>query len=234
MKEATVQSTNDPRTLTSGQRQLAAQTYPLAVKLAKRYCVNGPTSTFDYEDFVSAAGLGLCIASTRYSEKRADTFRPYAAMRIRGAMLDMLRKDSGIIRRQYRALVDNEMPFRFAKNSRELVGMVNSIEGLPMTVLEQVDGSLELAYSEELSPEARVWRRVGKEALHRVIRQLPDDERTIIERRYFHDETLDEIGESLGGYSKSWLSRIHRRALERLREMLESDEALQEQVLQAA
>jgi RNA polymerase sigma factor (sigma-70 family) len=49
---------------------------------------------------------------------------------------------------------------------------------------------------------------------------LPEKERIIIEQYYFHDLTLSEVAQQYAGLSKSWVSRLHDRALGMLREKL--------------
>ena len=63
---------------------------------------------------------------------------------------------------------------------------------------------------EELAAKAELVERVRA-----IVLRLPDAERTLIERHYFADETLDQAAASLG-LSKSWGSRLHARAIERI------------------
>jgi RNA polymerase sigma factor for flagellar operon FliA len=46
-----------------------------------------------------------------------------------------------------------------------------------------------------------------------IVARLPDAERTLVERHYFADETLDQAAAALG-LSKSWGSRLHARAID--------------------
>jgi RNA polymerase sigma factor for flagellar operon FliA len=72
---------------------------------------------------------------------------------------------------------------------------------------------------EELASKAELVERVRA-----IVLRLPDAERTLIERHYFADETLDQAAASLG-LSKSWGSRLHARAIERIaRELRDKDE----------
>ncbi len=55
-----------------------------------------------------------------------------------------------------------------------------------------------------------------------VVRRLPEAERTLIERHYFGEETLDQAAASMG-LSKSWGSRLHARAIERIAREMRKD-----------
>lgn len=58
--------------------------------------------------------------------------------------------------------------------------------------------------------------------LRRAITALPDKERHFVEQCYFHDRSVTEAGKQLG-LSKSWSSRLHARAIDRLRELLDDE-----------
>ena len=64
---------------------------------------------------------------------------------------------------------------------------------------------------------------MGAEASKRVkaaLKILPEREYKLVTGFYFGDQTLEEIGQTMG-ISKSWASRLHARALSRLRHALE-------------
>jgi RNA polymerase sigma factor FliA len=63
---------------------------------------------------------------------------------------------------------------------------------------------------EELAAEAEFSREVK-----RLIGKLPERERALVERHYYGGERFDEIAKDLG-ISKSWASRLHAQALDRL------------------
>ena len=55
-----------------------------------------------------------------------------------------------------------------------------------------------------------------------ALAELPDKERRLLEIYYFGDEKLETAGKKLG-LSKSWASRLHARAVGRLRELLQGE-----------
>ena len=65
---------------------------------------------------------------------------------------------------------------------------------------------------------ARMGRRIRI-----AIRTLPERERELLKKHYFEGKDLDEAGSELG-ISKSWASRLHARAVERLRAAIGGEE----------
>ena len=57
-----------------------------------------------------------------------------------------------------------------------------------------------------------------------AIEKLPEKERKLLQGYYFQGKTLEEAGAEIG-QSKSWASRLHARAIERLKELLNEEEA---------
>jgi RNA polymerase sigma factor FliA len=51
--------------------------------------------------------------------------------------------------------------------------------------------------------------------VHSAIAQLPDEEAALVRRHYVEGERFDHVAQSLG-LSKSWASRLHSRAMQRL------------------
>jgi RNA polymerase sigma factor for flagellar operon FliA len=69
------------------------------------------------------------------------------------------------------------------------------------------------------SPEEAVARAQLLTVVDSAIRELPDDEAALVRRHYLEGERFDKVAESLG-LSKSWASRLHTRALQRLSKRL--------------
>lgn len=114
-----------------------------------------------------------------------------------------------------------EVPFAFARTVDELAGMLDVIDELNLRLHVSVDdGSAELAYSEDLNPEQLTMLRSSKQHLRKLISQLPEDQRLLIELRYYEGQAFEEIRSSLGFPSKSHVARIHQRALDNLKTLI--------------
>lgn len=70
-----------------------------ALRLARQLNAGCPNYSVDLSDLEGAALLGLCDAASRYDEKKGFNFRTYCYFRVRGAMYDMLRRETSPLRK---------------------------------------------------------------------------------------------------------------------------------------
>jgi RNA polymerase sigma factor for flagellar operon FliA len=196
-----------------------------ARQVARR--IASPSVTLD--DLRSFGREGLLTAARSFDASRGVPFRRWANLRIRGAMIDGVRQWGHLPRRVYQEL-------RALAAADEYQGAVDE-EGAasPATTPEAADaritsylagiatamamGSLTGREATDDGPAPTPEEAVAKaelvERVREVVARLPEAERTLIERHYFGDETLDQAAASLG-LSKSWGSRLHARAIERI------------------
>ena len=118
-------------------------------------------------------------------------------------------------------LDDTPLPYVFAKNTSELAQLATIIEeaGIKYYPGSEADGG-DIGYLNQKTPEVQVAMASTRRYLLRLIETLPEREKEMIERRYYADESFEEIREDNPELSRSWASRIHMRALDRLREMM--------------
>jgi len=189
----------------------------------------GPDVTV--EDLTSSGHEALLAAARSYDPDRGVPFRKWAALRIRGAMIDSARQNGNLPKRVYRRLralqaadlvhdAANEeqaaAPPRSAEEADAQLGdrlaaaaMAAAIGFLAMRNSE----ALERARDPNHSPESDVGHAELLERVKRAIAERPEQERRLIERHYFDDVNFDEAAKELG-LSKSWASRLHARAIE--------------------
>lgn len=149
------------------------------------------------EDELFAAGMfGLMRAARSYDPTRGAGFKTYAYHRIRGSILDDLRRLDFLPR----SLRD-----RARKNGEDAPAMV----GIPTD--EDGQESLSARPVEEKSEQDDL-----KAALHREIDNLPDKMRIVMALYYRDELKMREIGEKLG-LTESRVSQIHSNAVSRLR-----------------
>jgi RNA polymerase sigma factor for flagellar operon FliA len=188
------------------------------------------------DDLRSFGQEGLLQAARTFDESRGVPFRRWANLRIRGAMIDGVRQWGNLPRRIYRELRSVEAADRLqeaydeedganppatpeaadARLTSYLAGMATAIAVGTMVAAprESIDAEGRDVTPEDLVANAELVARVKT-----IVARLPDAERTLIERHYFGEETLDQAAASLG-LSKSWGSRLHARAIEAIaREM---------------
>ena len=78
--------------------------------------------------------------------------------------------------------------------------------------------------SSEVTADVELGRARQAARLRAALERLPERERALVLAHYQDDQTLQDAGAALG-MSKSWASRLHARAIDRLRELLADQEA---------
>ena len=193
-----------------------------------------------HEDLVSYGYEGLLQAWDRYDHTRGKAaFTSFAYYRIRGAMFDGCRKEGWVPRERNRAAKTqaaiNEQLEQAAgeaaqkpeaRTVEEGVDRVSGLIGKALTVVLVEESDLEgVLIQYEPSQTKRVERKRINAQLSAAINQLDEVERQLIKRHHYFDEPLASVGRDLG-MSTSWCSRMHSRALDKLREILGSRDEL--------
>jgi RNA polymerase sigma factor for flagellar operon FliA len=215
---------------------------PFVEALARRMASSMPNS-IDVGDLVQDGVLGLIDAARRFDEDRGIKFETFAERRVRGAMIDALRRDAWPrgVRRQRREIdaarealrreLGHEpsmadLAARVGSDEKRLsrtIVRINTIESTsPLATGEHIDeGSLPRALvpSEPDSPHAAYEKVETRERVHAAIAGLPWRERKVIGLYYYGQVTMKEIGAEIG-VNESRVSQLHARAIRRLREAL--------------
>lgn len=184
----------------------------LAVRLRRELSLHG-----DLDDLVAFGFGGLLEAQHRFDPTRGVQFRTFAYHRVRGAMLDGVRKMAYLPRRAHERL----------KESSETPPTV--LPRAAATPLEKVftrlsaglmtAGPLHGSFGDE-SPEQKLLKDEGIARLLGALSRLSERQRKLVRGYYFDGRSLDDIARELG-ISKSWASRLHTNALRELRGVLE-------------
>lgn len=191
----------------------------------------------ELDDLVGAGNVGLVEARARFDPTRGVTFSSFAYYRIRGAIIDHVRKSSVLSRRAYEHLKQAEAMDRVAEQAGEDRAADPVGRGDPESTaraLEDTLGRLTAAFviacvgqDENESGETPEASALGMEAnlrLRAAVDGLPERERALVVGHYFEGRRFDEVAAELG-VSKSWASRMHTKALERLRARIEADDS---------
>src|SRR5690606_2162255 len=121
------------------------------------------------------------------------------------------------------SLSNEVLPFTFARTPEELASIVEVVEETNIRVHLQGEYKPEISYADDKNPEEIISVRSSKAYTQSLIAKLSDREQQIIFKRYFEGKTFEEISADFNGLSKSWVSRIHQGALDKLRTMLLQD-----------
>lgn len=210
------------------------------VEIIARQVLRATSSTVDIDDLRSAGREGLLAAARRFDPSQATAFRTYADYRVRGAMLDEIRKMAALPRRAYARLVALEAASSYCEgswaNANSELGEAEAEKALDehLAAMAAATALAVVADAErgprgEASPGADPEQAVAQaELLARVrreldylteARELSVDAREIIERHYFEGQSLSQIARELD-IDKSWASRQHARAIAKLAERL--------------
>ena len=215
---------------------------PFVEQLARRVAATMPHS-IDIGDLVQDGVIGLIDAAHRFDESRGIKFETFAERRIRGAMIDALRKDAWPrgVRRQRRELEAAreelrrelgcepslaDLAARVGSDEKRLgrtIVRINAIESTsPLANNDRMDESslpTALVPSEPEQPDAAYEREQTKSRVRGAIASLPKREQKVIALYYYAEATMKQIGAEIG-VNESRVSQLHARAIRRLREAL--------------
>ena len=218
------------------QESLVKTHKPLVKKIA--YYLSGrlPKSIL-MEDLVQAGMLGLLEALRAYSDDKGASFETYASIRIRGFILDEVRRNDWVPRSVYR---NARMIAEAVKTVENRVGREASdhdvADELGLNLLEYHElladangahlyGFEDLGVTDDLlrddhgmfcEPQTAVMHEDTCSHLAALIDGLPKNERLVLSLYYEHDLNLKEIGE-LMGVTESRISQIHSQATHRIK-----------------
>ncbi len=188
----------------------------------------------ELDDLVAYGYLGLLQARTRYIDGSKATFKSFAYYRVRGAMLDGCRSEGWMSRSRSVSiksvssangyLESHAQANSDAPPSRSLDEAVSRVGDLAADVLTIMFVEDESDFDQVTAPRGggqveAVERSERSTTLKAAIAELDDREREIIERHHFGEDTITQIAKDLG-FNKSWVSRIHARAITKLRRIL--------------
>ena len=224
------------------REEMVTKYMPLIRKLAGKLSIALPPS-LDEEDLVGSGIIGLLEALERFEPSRGVQFSTYATWRIKGAMIDEIRRTSPAPRSffsQFRQVHQAEEQLRQSLNRDPVREEIASSLGWSVSSVEQVwanynlmtvvslekmilsnDGEESLRLegviaASDPTPEEILTDKEQVERLAAAIETLPERERLMLALCYYEELTKKEIAE-LMKVSAARISQLHARAIERLR-----------------
>jgi len=183
------------------------------------------------EDLVGYGQVGLIEAIDRFRPEAGCQFSTFAYYRIRGAVLDGLCKMRGLSRRAVEKV-------RFSRGLTE-VQAARAEEGEPSAQdVEKLWGSVQESLRDsvvlfmlsrtgetvtdevEQTTEDQILAREWRELVSRALAQIPRAEADLVRSVYFKGMSLSDVAEKMG-VSRSWATRLHRRAIGMMRACVE-------------
>jgi RNA polymerase sigma factor for flagellar operon FliA len=217
---------------------------PLVKRIAQHMMLRMPASV-QLDDLIQAGMIGLLEAAQKYDEAHGASFETYAGIRIRGAIIDEMRRGDWVPRSVHRnsrrinqAIADVELRKGQSATSAEiaaeldvdlndyhamsqdamcgrLFSMDESFDGEEPHVLDGADANNVFA-----TPHAQTHKEFLKASVAEAIKGLPEKEQMVLSLYYTEELNLKEIGLILN-VSESRVSQIHSQATLRLRSRLQ-------------
>ncbi len=223
------------------QHQLIERYAPLVKRIAYHLLARLPASV-QVEDLMQAGMIGLLEAAKKYDSGKGASFETYAGIRIRGAMLDEVRKGdwaprsvhrnsrmvSDAIRaveaRTGRDAKDQEVAAELDMSLEEYYGILSDTQGSRLFSFDDLLQEGEFGDDEDhvtthQGPSRELEDERFQSALAHAISNLPERERLVLALYYDEELNLKEIGEVLG-VSESRVSQLHSQCAARLRSRL--------------
>jgi RNA polymerase sigma factor for flagellar operon FliA len=209
---------NERATTTTPTAEDIAEHMPLVQRIVAHFMRRLPRSV-QREDLVAAGTLGLFHALRSSAHTCPEMFASYARIRIRGSIVDELRRHDWSPRRRKDP---NAPPANSGSNVTPINAASASAQRPRIAVVGFDDlpaGSTGSLAEDCASPLDDVLERREHEALHAAVEELPERERQIVRMRYFQGMPSKAIAQALG-LSEARISQLHARATNRLRELL--------------
>ena len=197
----------------------------------------------EYDDLVSYGIFGLIDAIDKFDMTKNVKFETYASLRIRGAILDQIRKMDWIPRtvrqrqrkideaikqvemRTGKAATDEEIALELGVSEDELVNWQSQLKVTNVVSLSEFEETGQEPVMETVNknrfsqPEDVIEEQELKQKLIESLELLTEKERRVIELYYYEDLTLKEISLVLE-VSESRVSQLHTKALLKMRKKM--------------
>ena len=212
------------------------QYLPLVKRIAYHLKGRLPDSVF-VDDLIQSGIIGLIEAMQKFNANQGASFETYAGIRIRGSMLDEIRKGDWTprsVHRKSRAVREaiNQVESKLGREARDeeiatqmevsieeyhhILQDTNSVHLLSIDQPDHEELSEDRIVSNGVSPFAELVESGFQASLVEQISSLPEKEKLVMSLYYDEELNLKEIGEVLS-VSESRVSQIHSQAIKRIR-----------------
>lgn len=227
------------------KEQIIAKHIPLVKYIASRVIL-GKSKHLEYEELIACGMVGLMDAYNKFDDSKGMQFSTYASIRVRGAMIDEIRKNSPISKgaidklnkyndaiqklqnRLLREPTNEEISVELKMSFKEIGEIENYINYISVVSLENalysedeevsLKGLIEDKNSP--SPEKVFEEKEDIQMLESSLNKLNERDRTVLSLYYYEELTLKEIGKVLE-VSESRVCQLHSRAIANLRKEMQ-------------
>ncbi|HEX8455951.1 MAG TPA: sigma-70 family RNA polymerase sigma factor [Pyrinomonadaceae bacterium] len=191
----------------------------------------------ELQELIAYGDVGLIEAAERYDPRRGVAFATFAHYRIKGAIYDGLR-EMGVFTR------NSSSRSRFAANANDLIQSavddeqaaqaghdphsVDSEIAATQSIIDALIPAYLLSLDSDAMPEVADQQALSMEQIEQrelvgfvlqFVRELPEDEQQMLDALYFKHRSMTDLAAEMG-ISKSWISRLHSRAIKHLRDRM--------------
>ena len=225
--------------------QLVERHASLVKRIAHHLMARLPASVL-VDDLIQAGMIGLLEAARNFDGSKGASFETFAGIRIRGAMLDEIRKGDWTprsVHKNSRAITeaitqveretgrdarDTEIAAKLNVSINDYHQMLNEVNAGKLVGIEDLGVSEDVISTEQNtgndSPLEDLMQGAFQKALAHAITTLPEREAIVLSLYYDEELNLREIGEVLE-VSESRVSQIHSQAMLKLKARMQSWQA---------
>ena len=192
------------------------------------------------EDLTSYGMIGLIKAVEKFDPGKGVTFETFATYRIRGEIIDFMRRNDWVPRSVRRKILDvetasnsltselgrqpteEELSQKLSIGTGELSQTLSEMERFNLLSFEEMiydTMKVDSEFPDFDTPEGHLQESELLDMLAKSLDELPERERLILTLYYYEELTLKEIS-GIIGVSESRISQIHSRAIEKMKKSL--------------
>ena len=193
-------------------------------------------SAVELNDLIAYGNIGLVEAADRYDPRRGVAFPTFAHYRIKGAIYDGLREmgyysRSANVRMRWTTHANDLLRSAAADEQVSTESSAASVDDEIAATQSLIDTLIPvylLSLGSDTVPELVDYNALSMEKIEerelvgivlRVLSELSEDEQQLIDALYFKHVSMTELAARMG-ITKSWISRLHARAIKHLRDSL--------------
>ncbi len=196
----------------------------------------------EFDELVALGRAGLVEAASRYDASRGASFSTYAWYRVQGSIIDGLRRQTTLPRRVWVKLLALRATSEYLETQSErergavagggkanpstaesLAKVKEAIAAIRTMYITSLDAAREKGFDAvdtSTNAEGTLYNKELAQVLRKAIDSLPERESALLKKHYWEGKSLQDAGRDLG-ISKSWASRMHAQAVDRLKDVLQ-------------
>jgi RNA polymerase sigma factor FliA len=219
--------------------QFVLQHRPLVKKIAL-YIKRRLPSHIEFDDLLQSGLLGLLEARSQYKNDMGASFETYASIRIRGSIIDSLRKNSWVSRetiknmkkmseaitkieqRNQAPAITEDIAAEMGVTLEEHFKISQEISICHVLSLDEIDQDNSLLTDDVGNPQDITQHEGVENNLKNVLGTLPEREQLVLSLYYVEEFTFKQIGEIMD-LTEARICQLHSQALARVRSRISSD-----------